>query len=505
MRLFTIGDSLAQGFMSGAAAQTDLCFSSHVANQLGIVDYQFPHWPHGGLPINIERVLRRLNKVYGSDISGFEWLFVLNTVNGSIDPAEDYYERGDGGVDSPYRAPPRLGAGAPEFFHNVSIWGFEIADAWQVTPSLCREMIEKSEDVWFEDGFLEGPSGSFYRIALQVLNPSRQDRFEEYTQLSWLEHHVESEGVENLILWLGNNNVLGTAIDLEIRSTPGDPASRPADLSHERRAKRRWNLWHPDDFKHEYQMLIDKVLEIMGHNQAPWRVFLCNVPHVTIPPLTKGLEPSFKEDGKTYFSTYTYVPFGKAFAQHTGRFLTGKQAIFIDQTIDQYNAAIEAMGAAANSELNGAPVEGTFHVVDFNQVLSDVAYKRNDGNPTYKFPDFFDTLARLPTAEYYDVTRDGEIVAGGLFSLDGIHPSVIGQGVLAYELAKVMKAAGVVDAGGNPLDPDGLDWSSILGQDALLRRPISLMREIYEHERLATLVVKAASLLGKRTLSRFDF
>jgi hypothetical protein len=41
-------------------------------------------------------------------------------------------------------------------------------------------------------------------------------------------------------------------------------------------------------------------------------------------------------------------------------------------------------------------------------------YERGDGNPTYNFPDFFDTLDRLPTTEYYDVSRDGEIVAGGL-------------------------------------------------------------------------------------------
>ena len=114
MRLFTIGDSLAQGFMSGAAAQSDLCFSTHVARQLGIVDYRFPHWPHGGLPINIERVLRRLNKVYGPDISGFEWLSVLGTINGAIDPSEDYYERGDGSADSPYRAPARFDAGRPD-------------------------------------------------------------------------------------------------------------------------------------------------------------------------------------------------------------------------------------------------------------------------------------------------------------------------------------------------------------------------------------------------------
>ncbi len=504
MRLFTIGGSLSQGFMSLAAARSDLCFSSHIAKQLGITDYQFPHWPHGGLPINIERVMRRLNKVYGPDISGFEWLFALNTINGAIDPAEDYYERGEGSADSPYRAPARLGGGTPEFFHNVAVWGFEIADAWLVTPSLCYEMIEDAEDVWLEDGFLEGPSASFYRTALQVLNPSRHPRYDEFSQLSWLDHHVANEGVENLILWVGNNNVLGTAVDLEIRETANDADARPGDMSHEERAKLRRNIWHPEDFKHEYEILIDKVVGSMRGNQGPWRVFVGNVPHVTIPPLIRGLEPSFKKDGKTYFKTYTYFPFGKTFARKTRRFLTGEQAIRIDQTIDAYNAAIEAIVAAANTELGGAPDQGPFHIVDFNQTLSDMAYKRNDGNPPYRFPPFFETLDPHPTTHYYDVTRDGEMVEGGLFSLDGVHPSVIGQGLLAHELLEVMGEAGVVDADGDPVDPDKLDWPAIWRRDELLRRPISLIRELHEHERLATVVVNALNLLGMRTLSRSD-
>ena len=81
MKLFTIGDSVSQGFMSGAAARTDLCFSTLIANVLANnavagppPDYHFPHWDKGGHPVNLERLLRKLNRLYGSDIFGpIEW------------------------------------------------------------------------------------------------------------------------------------------------------------------------------------------------------------------------------------------------------------------------------------------------------------------------------------------------------------------------------------------------------------------------------------------------
>lgn len=480
--------------MSAAAARTDLAFSTHIADQLEIARYDFPYWPQGGLPISIELILRRLNKSFGNDITGLEWLSLLQTVNSVTDRSEDYYERGEGSADSPYRAPARSGGDHPSFFHNVSVWGFTIADAWQVTPELCRRQIRDADDVWIDDGFLEGPSAAFYRTALQVLNPSREGEFDGFTQLDWLEHHVEREGVETLILWLGNNNVLGTALDLEIRATANNPNERPGDMSHERRERRRWNFWLPEDFAYEYQLLLDRVIEIMGSNSRPWRVFVGNIPHVTIAPLIRGLgELRPDEMQRYYFDRYTYFPFGNDFARRTRRFLTRQQAQFIDRTIDVYNGAIEDMIATANRQLEERSLNGSFHMVDMNKALGEVAFKRNNGQPTYKWPPFFDDLPYRLTTHYYDVDRNGQRRqdGGGLFSLDGVHPSIIGQGLVAYEFLKAMQATDM------ELDPEALDWAHILERDELLHRPISLMDEIYEHERLATIIVRILSSLGK--------
>ena len=98
MKLFTIGDSISQGFMSLAAARTELSFSTLLARCLDVMpgtdDYPIPLWGAGGLPLNIENLLRVLQRKYGSDIRGpLEWPVALATINEYLDEVEDFYER----------------------------------------------------------------------------------------------------------------------------------------------------------------------------------------------------------------------------------------------------------------------------------------------------------------------------------------------------------------------------------------------------------------------------
>ena len=60
--LFTIGDSISQGFTSGAAAESEATYSSNIARVLKIQSYQYPKWPKFGLPLNIEFALRKLEE-----------------------------------------------------------------------------------------------------------------------------------------------------------------------------------------------------------------------------------------------------------------------------------------------------------------------------------------------------------------------------------------------------------------------------------------------------------
>jgi hypothetical protein len=485
MKLFTIGDSISQGFMSAAAARTDLSYSTRIARALGMhpgsressgIDYYYPEWKHGGLPTNIEDVFRKLNRKYGNDISGLEWLSVLRTINSVLDESEDYYERGQGKADNPY-------PGNVPFFHNVSVRDFDVADAWLVTPSLCREKIAKTRQSLFEDGFLTGASAPIFRTALKVLDPNLDKNF---SQLDWLEYHAAQEGVENLILWLGANNALRTVLTLKIVETPNTPDCRPGRLGYDQRRARAWNLWHPRDFEDEYGELMKRINAIMQNNRYPdWHVFIATVPNVTIIPLIKGVGPSGKRGEKGYYyKYYTYFPFSEGFAEETGLQLSREEAVYIDECIEQYNEFIKDCIQQYNSLHAADGNRQPFHLVDICSCLNRMAFQRNNGNPTYQYPPFFSSLESTVDTRYYHVDPQGGMQRGGLFSLDGIHPSAICQGLIAGEFTKVMQAEANI---GFKLP---LDWDAVFREDTLYQEPITMMQEVYQHEKLASHVVR---------------
>jgi hypothetical protein len=282
MKLFTIGESICQGFMSGAAARTDLSFSSLIARAMKDATYRIPAWPKGGLPFNAEVLLRRLEKRAGADVSLFEWPTVIAAVNGYMDEVEDYYEREEGAADKP-------SSDQAKFYNNVSVYGFQVADAWQYTPRFARSQIKKKSKTWSSDGLFSLPSGHQARTALQVLNPSKDPKYDDYSALRWLEEHHQREGVENVIIWLGSNNALGTILSMNIKATHGPGSAYHKDLGPE--AREEFNLWSPEHFADDYRTLLGMVDEIMTKNphKKDWRVFLGTVPAVTVAPLAKGV------------------------------------------------------------------------------------------------------------------------------------------------------------------------------------------------------------------------
>jgi hypothetical protein len=509
MKLFTIGDSVSQGYMSLAAARTDLSYSTLIAGAMGLKlgeDYAYPRWAAGGLPLNLEVVLRRLNERYGNDLSIFETLGVLRTIYEFTSETKSYYETGTGGAT--VKAPEGV-----EYFHNVSIQGFDVADSWLVTPSLCKREIDLAQSAPGSGVVLAGPSAAFYRTALKVLNPSLSEEYDEFTQLDWLRHHADAPaGVENLVLWLGANNALGTVVALDIRQTPGDHINRPEDMDHITRDKvRRWNLWHPDDFKREYGKLLDQVDGIMRVNRNQgWNVFVGTVPLVTISPLAKGVGPGTEidvirpvvsadgsqqdiPDKSIYYKYYVWFPFEEdaVRAGSTIPYLTIQDAIHIDECIRQYNRTIAEL--LRNLNRSHANADGTqrYHVVDVADAMQRLAWKRNSGNPTYRFPAYFDFVYPKVNTKYYYVDARGNLAQGGLFSLDGVHPSPIAHGLIAHEFMKVMKEAGVA------FDEE-LRWPEIFANDLLYSEPIALTQWLYEHEELAERILSVIQVFRRR-------
>jgi hypothetical protein len=445
-------------------------------------------WGSGGLPFNIENLLRSLQRQYGNDIRGpLEWPLAAASINRFLDDIEDHYERGQGNIALPQ-------AGRRQFYPNVSVAGFTIADAWLVTPRMCLDRIARDQQKNGGDGiFFSLPNCRFERTAHAVLNPSRDPQFDEFSQLRWLQHHhVDGEGVENLTLWLGANNALGTVVRMGVKST-ADAEIPPVEMD-DLDQRNIYNLWTKEHFEEEYEVLMDKVHGVLSKGKTDCKVFIGTVPAVTIAPLARGVGNSREETDPfkvlpkaTYFDRYTYFLFDLDYARRSGNSLTFDQAYMIDSTIAEYNKIIAKLVDTYNKKpkpKKGAKVE--YYLVDICDQLLRLALKRNHGKPKYDLPqeviDLNKRHNRTVDTVYYTVDRTGKMSNGGVFSLDGVHPTALGHGLIAREFLEGFKRAKVPTV-------RGLDWNGIAASDSLYTNPISLMPELYDNTRLAEMLL----------------
>lgn len=465
-RLVALGDSLSQGFMSGAIFASDLAYPALVAEAIGLGDdsFRYPSFnAFGGLPVNLEYLLRRLQEQYGSKIERLERLGAPFKVRGWMDEAEDYWERGAG-------TKPRRAAGT---FHNLASWGMTVDDALHLTAGMCaRRTREPTSDNLFN----QVPENSFFRTALTVLNPALRPDMMDRTALSSAQALADDGGIENLIVWLGGNNALGTVTRLNVKPTDDRVLSDPIGT------RSLFNLWRPEHFAPTYRALA-AALDTIGAQ----RVFLGTVPHVTIAPLARGVGKKASDrlpDDPRYFKFYTYFWITDArFDQTRHPHLTGMQAAAIDRTIDSYNAVIRA--AVAERQRNGQQ----WYVVDIGGALDRVAFRRyremglEPPGGVYEYPaGWAAALAAegLPelTTHFLD-SDDGKLKRGGLFSLDGVHPTTMGYALIAHEFLQVMTQAGVAfvnpTTGQRRPGPLELDYARLLRRDTLVSTTPALL------------------------------
>ncbi len=146
-RLVAVGDSLTQGFKSGSIFEPNLSYPSIIAWEMGLQEDEFRFAPFsgkGGLPINIEYLLRRCDRRFGTDIDWYEIPLSAMYLREWMDEIEDYWERGPGAKPMKYSGP----------FHNLAVWGFEVQDAYQLTAERCMKGASHASDNW-----LLGPAG----------------------------------------------------------------------------------------------------------------------------------------------------------------------------------------------------------------------------------------------------------------------------------------------------------------------------------------------------------
>ncbi|MGY1810517.1 hypothetical protein ACI8AF_24365 [Blastococcus sp. SYSU D00669] len=463
-RLVVLGDSLSHGFQSGAVYATELSWPAITAAELGWAGYRYPTYGGpGGLPLNIELMLRRLEERFGSRLSIWETPLAVFAARGFMDEVEDYWERGPG------RTPPRIG----RYVHDLSVYGWDLRDVLSRTASGLESAIERPGDS-FVDQVVENATE---RAALRVY-PRWDDDVRDQTLVQAAaalgrEHDADTDcGIETLVVFLGSNNALQAVTELEVVWS----GSGFQDL----RRKGRYTVWRPDHFATELSELAAAVRAIEARH-----VIWCTVPHVTIPPITRGLGAKVRP-GSRYFPYYarpwvTDDRFDPARDPH----LTERDARAVDAAIDLYNAAIEETVRTARKGAGGAEPRDWL-LLDVAGLLDRLASRRYISDPNarpdwwtpYPLPPALAALRPVPDSRFLAADGRGGRAAGGLFSLDGVHPTTVGYGILAQEIVSIMSAAGVAfhDASGRRrAEPVLIDFAGLLRRDTLVRRPPQLL------------------------------
>jgi len=456
-RLVTIGDSLTHGFQSGAIYNTRLSWPMIVAYELGCdSSFRFPQYDaYGGLPLNIEYILRTLELKFGSDINLFELPIAAFEVRHLMSQIEDYWERGPGAVV------PK----AATVMHNLAVYGWDIRDVLSRTPANLEASIKKPKD----DTFKQLVENANERAALRTYaGLGQDDTVIDGARTLGNEGAVEggdanTSGIETLVVFIGANNVLGSVTRLEVKWS-GAGYDKLGD-------KDSFNVWRPSHFISELKQLVHEVKTIKAQH-----VIFTTVPHVTIAPIARGIGTKVRP-GSRYFPYYTRPWIDEAkFNPKDDPRITENEARAIDSAIDQYNDAITA-------EVRAARQDGRdWLLMDVAGLLDRLASRRYRSDPQarpdwwtpYELPPELAALSPEPDSRFFGSGPGGRN-QGGLFSLDGIHPTTIGYGIIAQEFIRVMKRANVKfyfgDGKTERTDDVRVDFKRLIKLDSLVSSP----------------------------------
>jgi hypothetical protein len=454
-KLVVFGDSLAQGFKNGCIYRTDINFPSFIAQCFNpLPDFQQPTFTaQAGIPLNLEVILRGIADEFGPNISIDDYPAVLAHVFTTLKRIKKYWEGGFKDLSVVRNTP----------YHNQAIWGLSINDAWMINEKNSREFIKHNKDHLSIFGFL--PEHAKYTTARMVLNPSFNPKFEMRSQIQNVQALSEHGGIENLIICLGHNNALGAVINLHLTW------SNLEDLDHFM-AFRKHSIYRPEHFELEYRTLAEKVSQIKAK-----RVFVPTIPYPTIPPILRGVNSHLSSNHLGYFDYYTkFWIWDEDFNPEKHPHLTKDEAIQIDFTIDEYNHIIRKIAK-----------ENGWYVVPMAKHVANMAYRRLGKEQLQKYPsDFIAALQRNPLTKHL-VNKDGKVALttdfirtdkktkkiykGGIFSLDGLHPTTIGYALMANNYRTVMKRAGVTFH-------KPIDWDFAIQEDKLVSNPPELLGEL---------------------------
>ena len=418
-RLVTIGDSVTHGFMSGAIFRTDLSWPAVVAFELGNFKtfrrpvYEPPSGP-GGIPLDIERALRSFEARFGSKLDWHEIVRAASWLYGYLDGIEDYWERGAG------TKTPTGG----EILHNLAIYGWDLRDTLALTATMVRRRIGRArDDVWFPKQKVEDDND---RAALFVLETARGPGKRALTPLGaarvlggqGTDASKTGPGIETLIVLLGSNNALQAVTKLKTLWS-GDGY---ADIAR----KGAYTVWRPEHFAAEWALLVAELRRVRARH-----VIVGTVPSVTIAPIAQGR--AWEGPGRVALFPVLHAPVDPR------RRLRSRPPTRTSPSRRRARSTRRSTRTTGRSSTPSPQQDRDgldWYLFDLGGFLDRLASKRYLSDPAarpdwwtpYPLPPELASLDPVPNTRFFASGPDGR-TDGGLFSLDGIHPTTIGYGL----------------------------------------------------------------------------
>lgn len=437
-RLVTIGDSLTQGFMSAAVFRTDRSWPAIVAHEMGLrlldefryPTYEPPSGP-GGLPFDLERGIRGLETIVGERIDWWELLRAGRWLRSYMDRIEDFWEdRGDDHFVMPDTDRP---------YHNLAVYGADLVDVLALTARSNDERLLVAPSDHFLKQIVEHDNDRAWRVVLDSCSSPDHTVLDAARELG--EDGPGEHGIETLVVMLGANNALGSVVQLHPHWTPDDYLDEPS-LDRRLAAKGPYNVWQPEHFAEEWGRLCEQIRTIRARH-----VIIATVPQVTIAPIARGVRGKARS-GSRFFPFYTrpWIT-DDDFDVDRDPWIDADQARGIDSAIDAFNETIIESVRDARS----GPDPLDWYVFDLGGLLDSMAVKRYVTDPEsqppwwtpYELPEPIASLQPRVDSRFFASNVQGR-QQGGLFSLDGVHPTTIASGVVAREIIRIMdRAAGV--------------------------------------------------------------
>jgi hypothetical protein len=280
-------------------------------------------------------------------------------------------------------------------------------------------------------------------------------------------------GIETLIVCIGANNVLGAITSLYPQWTQNDRHYKTIGEAADKNAPSKdfYNVWHPDHFAEEYGELVNELKRINARH-----VIIGTVPHVTIAAVARGVGGKIAP-GSRYFPFYTR-PWIRddQFDPKDDPYITEEEARAIDSVIDDYNEFI-------TDQVRKCRRDGLdWHLLELCGILDRFASRRFIEDPTarpdwwspWELPPVLFALKPVPNSHFFASGPEGR-TDGGLFSLDGIHATTIGYGLIAQEVINIVQRAGVKFFLGDGVTerngPVRVDFSRLIRRDTLISNP----------------------------------